>query len=538
MTDRVPLRTALAVPAPPGSRAPGARPPGPPPPPTWPERLFLEWKEPRRAFGPLLLGGVAAAGVAGAVFFGGVEKGGRLGLNVPLTALAAAAVVLPTAWSAGRIVKSGGREGGEGEGRRVNRTGVLFSVLALALAATAAYRDAVWLVVLTALLALPIASYAMTGGRSWLEVVGGGLALPPALGRLVPWAARGAAATASAGRGRVVPVLRTGLVAAALLLVFGALFAQADAAFSRFVGGLFPDVSPGPGLLRLVVLAGTAALTLGLAFLALAPPPLRKLAPARPAPAGRWTWAVPIAALDLLFAAFCAIQANVLLASDKDRVLASTGLTYAEYARQGFFQLVIATVLVLAVLAYAVRHAPLGSRADRATVRALLGALCAFTLVIVAVALRRLYLYEETFGWTRLRLWVHAFELWLGLVVVLVAAAGLRLKASWLPRAVAASGAAGLLALSALNPDAFIAERNVVRFEDTGKIDLYYLRDLSADAGPALNRLPEPQRSCALRDIAARVRADEPVWAANLSRHHARDLVERRPVVSAGSQPC
>ncbi|MGI5165928.1 DUF4153 domain-containing protein [Spirillospora sp. CA-253888] len=536
MTDRVPPRTALTAPAPPGPRPPGAHPPfarppgpiGPPPPPTWPERLFLEWKEPRRAFSPLLLGGVAAAGLAGVVFFGGVEESGRLGLNVPLTALAIAAVVLPTAWSAGRVARKGG----------INRTGVLFGVLALALAATAAYRDAVWLVALTGLLALPIASYAMTGGRSWPEVIGGGLALPPALGRLVPWAARGVAASASAGRGRAVPVLRTGLVAGALLLVFGALFAQADAAFSRFVGGLFPDVSPGLGLLRLIIFTGTAALTLGLAFLALAPPPLRKLAPARPAPAGRWAWAVPIAALDLLFAAFCAVQANVLLASDKDRVLASTGLTYAEYARQGFFQLVIATVLVLAVLAYAVRRAPLGARADRATVRALLGVLCAFTLVIVAVALRRLYLYEETFGWTRLRLWVHAFELWLGLVVVLVAAAGLRLKASWLPRAVAASGAAGLLALSALNPDAFIAERNVVRFEDTGKIDLYYLRDLSADAGPALNRLPEPQRSCALRDIASRVRTGEPVWAANLSRHHARDLVERRPVTSTVGQPC
>lgn len=240
---------------------------------------------------------------------------------------------------------------------------------------------------------------------------------------------------------------------------------------------------------------------------------------------------MPIAALNLLFLVFSAIQARVFLADDKDALLRSTGLTYAEYARQGFFQLVVVTVLVLAVVAVAMRYAPAAGRADRVAVRALLGLLCALTLVVVAVALRRLYLYEETFGWTRLRLWVHAFELWLGGVVVLVAVAGVvRGRVAWLPRAVAATGAAAMISLVAVDPDGFIADRNVDRYAETGKVDVSYLRNLSADAVPALDRLPEPQRSCALRAIAADLAEDEPAMAANYGRSRAREILERRPV--------
>ncbi|MGH3388130.1 MAG: DUF4173 domain-containing protein, partial [Actinomadura sp.] len=160
----------------------------------------------------------------------------------------------------------------------------------------------------------------------------------------------------------------------------------------------------------------------------------------------------------------------------------------------------------------------------------LLGLLCALTLVVVAVALRRLYLYEEAYGWTRLRLWVHAFELWMGVVIVLIAIAGIRLKAAWLPRAIATSGAAGLLALGLLNPDGFIAARNVDQVHLTGETDLAYLSRLSADAIPALDRLPEPQRSCTLRRLAGTLRDDDPWTGRNLSRERARDLLQRHPV--------
>ncbi|MEU5877195.1 DUF4173 domain-containing protein [Spirillospora sp. NPDC047279] len=486
------------------------------------ERLFLDWKVPGRPFSQRLQAGVAAVAAVGAVVLGDFPAPG---VNLVVVALAMAVLVVAAAWSSGRVLHQG----------RFNRTGVLFGVLAFALVSVAAFRDAPWIVALCLVLAAPTASYAAAGGRSWPEVLGGGVSLPLAMGRMVGWTSSGIGRSVTVGRGRTWPIARTALIVVVLLLVFGGLFAGADAAFRDVVEGLLPEISFGPMVGRAFVAFVTALVALGLVFLVLAPPPMRVLTPGKPKRAGRWAWAVPIAALDLLFLAFCVLQGSVLLAADKDKLLASTGLTYAEYARQGFFQLVVVTVLVLVVVAFAVRHAPIASRRDRMLVRTLLGALCTLTLVVVAVALRRLYLYEETFGWTQLRLWVHAFELWLGLVIVLVAAAGLKLKASWLPRAVAASGAAGLFALAAINPDAFIAERNVDRFEQTGKIDVYYLGGLSADAVPALDRLPEPQRSCALDRIAAQLRKDRSAGAANLGRHRASEILESRPVVTSRS---
>ncbi|TDB78675.1 DUF4173 domain-containing protein, partial [Actinomadura sp. KC216] len=407
---------------------------------------------------------------------------------------------------------------------------VLFVLLALCLSATAAVRDADWFVVSALLLAVAAGSYGASGGRSWPEVLGGGIAVFPAVGHMVPWAGRGAYRSMSSGRGTAWPAIRTGLIAAGLIAVFGGLFIGADAAFGTIASGLVPEVSPGSVIVYGMAGFGVLLLASAGAFLAQAPPPLRILVPDPAKPAGRWSWAVPIAALDLLFLMFCAIQAGVFLADDKDKLLRSTGLTYAEYARQGFFQLVAVTVLVLGVVAVAKRYAPAAGRGDRVMVRVLLGLLCALTLVVVAVALRRLYLYEETFGWTRLRLWVHAFELWLGVVVVLVAVAGVvKGRTPWLPRAVAASGAVAMIVLASIDPDGFIAENNVARYQDTGKIDVPYLRDLSADAVPALDRLPEPARSCALRSIALGLDDDEPAMSGNLARTRAREILDARP---------
>ena len=79
-------------------------------------------------------------------------------------------------------------------------------------------------------------------------------------------------------------------------------------------------------------------------------------------------------------------------------VLDTAGLTYAEYARSGFAQLLAVAALTFAVIAAARRWAAAAAAA------ALLAALCVLTLVVLASALKRLGLYEETYGFTRLRL--------------------------------------------------------------------------------------------------------------------------------------
>ena len=118
--------------------------------------------------------------------------------------------------------------------------------------------------------------------------------------------------------------------------------------------------------------------------------------------------------------------------------------------------------------------------------------------MVVGSALYRMHLYQEAYGFTRLRLLVDVFEGWLGLVVVAVAVAGLVRWGVWLPRFALVTGVAALLGLAALNPDAWIAEHNLDRYADTGKVDWYYLRNLSADAVPVFEDRAAAEIGCGL----------------------------------------
>jgi hypothetical protein len=145
--------------------------------------------------------------------------------------------------------------------------------------------------------------------------------------------------------------------------------------------------------------------------------------------------------------------------------------------------------------------------------------------VIVASALRRLWLYEEAYGYTRLRLFVGAVELGLGWLLVLVLAAGVRLRARWLPSTVLASVAVGLLGFAALNPDRFVAAQNIDRYERTGRVDTWYLSELSADATPELRRLPADRQACAMGQVSHDLRAEpDPWYAYNAGRAAARQV--------------
>lgn len=140
-------------------------------------------------------------------------------------------------------------------------------------------------------------------------------------------------------------------------------------------------------------------------------------------------------------------------------------------------------------------------------------------------------LYVDEYGLTRLRVSVAAMELWLGLVIVLIMAAGV-FGTRRLPRAVAGSAAAAVLAFGLLSPDGMVAEKNVARFQQTGKIDPAYFQSLSADAVPALDRLPEPRRSCALRGINNELSRGGrlPWYAMSLGEYRARQILRERPV--------
>ncbi|WP_405611030.1 DUF4153 domain-containing protein [Streptomyces sp. NBC_01508] len=414
-------------------------------------------------------------------------------------------------------------------GRRLRPWTLVWAVGGLALLSVPALRDAGWPTFLAVASALALGSLALHGCRTWLGVVLGPLGLFGSLGTGLFWGVRGVRERAEGSRGRWAPVLRTVAVAVVLLIVFGALFASADAAFADLLGGLTPDVSVADGPWRTLLFVLGVVGALAAAHTAAAPLRWDRITVRPGAVRGRAEWALPLIVLNLLFAVFIGVQLTVLFGG-YDKVLSETGLTYSEYATQGFWQLLGATLLTLLVIGLARRWAPRDGARDRLLVNAVLGVLCALTLVVVASALRRMDLYVDAYGLTRLRVSVAAMELWLGLVIVLIMAAG-AFGGRWLPRAVAVSGAAGVLIFGLISPDALVAERNIERYEASEKIDINYFQQLSADAVPALDTLPEPLRSCALEGIERDLDgSDEPWYATSWGESRAREILDKRPI--------
>lgn len=403
-----------------------------------------------------------------------------------------------------------------------------WSAATVALLGVGTFRSAGWLYGLCLLTALVTGAFAVAGGRSLRAMTTAAVMAPIAGFRALPWIARGITA-ARRGGGNGLRITATVAVSMALLVVFGSLFASADAAFAELISAAVPDVDGTTVARWIFVFVVATSLLGGAAFLRAAPPDLTGLDQPGRRRVARLEWAIPLSLLVLLFAMFVAVQLTVLFGGSK-HVLTTEGLTYAEYARGGFWQLLVVTGLTLLVLAGAARWAPRKTRLDHLLIRVILGALATLTLVIVASALHRMNVYADTYGLTRLRVLVALCELWLGVVFLLVLIAGIRLRALWLPRAAVAAGVLALIALAIANPDRVIADRNITRYAQLNRIDTQYLSTLSADAVPALNRLSGEKRDCVLAPMAADLSDEPDDWRGwNLSRTQARDLLRNNP---------
>ncbi len=412
------------------------------------------------------------------------------------------------------------------------------AVAAVALVGVGAWRAAPWLFLLCLAAAFLLASLAAGGRLTWR-----GLLLAP---RILPSAVvdglREDLSDRRDGGGRDGAPPRPGrrallgwLVALVTVTVFGALFTAADGVFAAFLAGLLP----GPGEIIRAVSGFTVAALLGVAVAHLARRRPGDLPAAdgsivtaggrtRRGPLLPGEWVPTVALLDLLFGAFVAVQVTTWFRGHA-YVLDPAGPSYAEYARGGFGQLLTVTLLTLGVVTVLAARAARDTPGRRLLLRALGGMLCLFTLVVVASAVTRMALYVQAYGFTRPRLLADALVVWLGVVFVVVLVAGVRLRARWLPHALLGSALAVLGGLVAVDPDALVARTVIGRFEQDGHLDARYLAVLSADAAAELDRLPEPQRSCALGPLADQLREPDPWYAFNLGRARARALLDAHP---------
>jgi hypothetical protein len=299
---------------------------------------------------------------------------------------------------------------------------------------------------------------------------------------------------AARGRWKVqaLAVSRGVLLAAPLLLLFGALLVAADAIFERLIIDIF-GFDLAQVISHLFLICSFAWITAGLLWAGLMARVPENLTIPRPrvVSLGIVEVGMVLGLLDLMFLTFVVIQIRYLFGG-AGRVAATAGLSYAEYARHGFFELVTVTALALPLLLIAHWLLRTENQAHERLFKALAGIMIGLLFVIVASALQRIYLYQQEFGLTELRLYTTMFMLWISTVLIWFVLTVLRDRREHFAFGALISGFAAIFAINAMNPDALVASTNIDRMEEGKRFDANYLITLSADAVPVLvESLPE-----------------------------------------------
>jgi len=293
------------------------------------------------------------------------------------------------------------------------------------------------------------------------------------------------------------------VVATPLLLIVIPLLASADGAFNRLLNGIpewISRLSLGELFGRLLWIA-VFGILFAIYFWSFAKPPRRKKSAAIKADArtakpniDSVVLTTLLLAVNAVYVLFVIVQFSYLFGAWNGAL--PDGTTYAEYARKGFGELVAVSAINFGLLIVALTYG--GER--RGALNSLLYVLVGCSGVMLYSAYIRLAMYEEAYGYTYIRFLVQAFMIHLALLLLIAA---LRIRTSLLPL----SKCFILLSLAAytlvnyVGMDRIIAENNIARFEQTGRIDRYYLNDLSGDAVPTLVKFAEKHDDAEMKKL-------------------------------------
>jgi hypothetical protein len=323
--------------------------------------------------------------------------------------------------------------------------------------------------------------------------------------------------------------LAIGVVLAAppLLLVL-ALLGAADVVFGRALTTL-SDVLARDGMQHVVAIVVMTWIAMGWLRGTLDAPPVVRLPALRPPGLPFASASVALYGLALLLTLFLGTQLRVLFGGAA-YLRAAVGLTVAQYAREGFLQLVVVAGVVLVTL---VAGDWLITRDDRARRRyrtvgiALVGLVAA--LLVSAVA--RMALYVTHFGLSTDRVMATAVMLWVVAALVTFSTTMLRDRGERFAPAMLLVTIGWVASLNLANPEAVVVRVNLARAAAGQPFDAPYHATLSADALPALRAGAATLPSAECAALAERMTA---AWAARrAARHDWRTL--NIPYARAGS---
>ncbi|MNI54979.1 hypothetical protein D3C73_1099020 [compost metagenome] len=234
-----------------------------------------------------------------------------------------------------------------------------------------------------------------------------------------------------------------------------------------------------------------------------------------------------LTAVNVVYVLFVSVQFSYLFGAWEG--VLPEGSTYADYARSGFFELILVTAINFAILLLSLLALKTAASKLQIVLRVLLYTLVLCSLVMLYSAFSRLNLYEEAYGYTQIRFLVHAFMIFLGLLMLLTA---VRISRAQFPLAKCyiVLSLLSYVLMNYIGMDRIIAAQNITRYEDSGSLDTAYLANLSWETVPKLIEFSKHNNGVLDQDLQEKLSnrgSGYQSWQSfNYAKHHGQQALE------------
>ena len=183
----------------------------------------------------------------------------------------------------------------------------------------------------------------------------------------------------------------------------------------------------------------------------------------------------------LVYLVFTKIQVSYLYLNKE----LPAGVSFSHYARSGFFQLVFLVAINLIMIISIKLKTIVNSTKTKKILNTVYSIITVLTINMGGAAIYKMNLYIGEFGYTRLRILVQAFTVFLCISLFFLLIFIWTEKTLFKP--IAITGMVIYIALNYCNIDNFIAKENIKLINQREEIDLWYISTLSLDAESAIN---------------------------------------------------
>ena len=240
--------------------------------------------------------------------------------------------------------------------------------------------------------------------------------------------------------------------------------------------------------------------------------------------------------LNIIYLIFSFIQiTNLFMNTSND-----PNFDYSSYARQGFFQLMFVSFINFVILTVANINKIEKTKNQKIYNKIMSLLIILFTLIIIVSAFYRMNLYQETYGYTYLRIFVDFVLITEGLISIPIIIRLLGKKIDVLKVSIVITSFMFVI-LNFMNIDNFIAEKNIDRYFDDPKnsnFDMSYLCNLGTDATAQVTRLLKADDEYIVKrtenylyEQKQSLNLDKMDWQEyNMSKKEAKEVLDRQNI--------